>query len=157
MPEKLDRSKIAEELELMQLQEAKERLEDRAAQKNQRANRSRMVQASLEDTARRHAFMQSRCAHRKGGKGVAMLFQGNDANFAVVKHILSHGPMLVVCQRCWKVWLPPNKALNRKGATPEDRKEYKRLYEEYQWAVNLPTDNETSGTKLFEFHEEAMA
>jgi hypothetical protein len=157
MPEKLDKSKITEELEQLQLQEAKERLAESAARRNQRANRARMVQTSLESRAKREALTQSRCAHRKGGKGVGMLFQGNDANFAVVKHILSHGPLIVVCQRCSKLWEPPNKALNSRKASPEERKEYKRLWEEYQWAVNLPTDNETSGTKLFEFHSEDAA
>lgn len=157
MPERMDKSKISDELEQLQLEEARERIAEIHSKRNQRANRSRMVQASLADSAARQELLQSRCAHRKGGKGVAMLYQGNDTNFAVVKHILSHGPLIVVCQRCSKIWRPPNKALNRKGATPEERKEYRRLYEEYQWAVNLPTDNETSGTKLFEFHNEDAA
>ena len=154
MPE---RSKLTEELEQLQIEEVKERLADSAQKRNQRINRGRMVQASLEDTARRQKYLQSRCAHRKGGKGVAMLYQGNDANFAVVKHILSHGPLIVICQRCSKLWEPPDKKMNSRKATPEQRQEYKKLWEEYQWAVNLPTDNETSGTKLFEFHSEDAA
>jgi hypothetical protein len=97
--------------------------------------------------------IQNRCAHRKGGKGVAMLYQGNDSNYAVIKHTLSHGATIVVCQRCTKVWEPPPRNLIRKGATAEDRAEYKRLAEEYQWALNLPTDNEPSGTVLFAFHQ----
>lgn len=157
MPERMDKAKISDELEQLQLEEVRERIQEMRNKKTSSLNRKRMVQASLADTDMRHQLMQSRCAHRKGGKGVSMLFQGNDANYAVVKHILSHGPMLVVCQRCWKLWLPPDKAMNRKGATPEERRDYKRLYEEYQWAVNLPTDNETSGSKLFEFHTEDAA
>ena len=152
-----ERSKIAEELELLQLEEAKERLQERRDRKNQSANRRHMVQASLKDTAMRRALTQSRCVHRKGGKGVAGLFNGNDQNFAVIKHILSHGPLIVICQRCGKLWEPPDKALNAKGASSENRREYKRLWDEYQYAINLPTDNETSGSKLFEFHNEDAA
>ena len=152
-----DKTTITQELELLQLEETKERLQERRDRKNQSANRRRMVQRSLRDTNQRRALLQSRCAHRKGGKGVEMLYQGNDTNFAVIKHILSHGPLIVICQRCGKLWEPPDKALNAKGASSEDRREYKRLYQEYQWAVNLPTDNETSGSKLFEFHDEDAA
>ena len=157
MPEKLDKTKITEELELLQLEEARAQAQERRDRKNQSANRRHMVQASLRDTDKRRKYTQSRCAHRKGGKGYQELYSGNDHNFAVIKHILSHGPLIVICQRCGRLWEPPDKALNSRKAEPEDRKEYKRLWDEYQWAINLPTDNETSGTKLFEFHNEDAA
>jgi hypothetical protein len=86
-----------------------------------------------------------------------MLYQGNDPNYAVIKHTLSHGPVIVVCQRCTKVWEPPPRELVAKGATPEMRAEYRGLLEQYRWALNLPTDNEPSGTVLFAFTEEPAA
>ncbi len=83
------------------------------------------------------------------GKGVEMLSRGNDHNYAVVKHQLCHGPIIIICQRCSKVVEPPPLELNTKKATAEQKAEYRRLYEEYQWWLNLPTDNEMSGTQLF--------
>jgi hypothetical protein len=78
-----------------------------------------------------------------------MLSHGSDHHYAVIKHQLSHGPIIVVCQRCTKIVEPPDPALNARKATTEQKAEYKRLYEEYQWWLNLPTDNEMSGTQLF--------
>lgn len=74
-----------------------------------------------------------------------MLARGNDHNYAVVKHQLCHGPIIIICQRCWHVEEPPDQALNRRGATAEQKAEYKKLYERYQWWLNLPTDNVMSG------------
>jgi len=65
--------------------------------------------------------------------------------------------MLVCCIRCGRLWEPPDPALNTRKASAEDKALYKRLYAEYQWAVNLPTDNETSGTQLFVFTTEQVA
>ena len=151
MPEeRMNKQKITDEMEQLQLEEMREKISVMRSTKAQKQSRIANLQKSLKDTADRKRLIQSRCAHRKGGKGVQMLFQGNDANFAVVKYTLSHGPTIVVCQRCIRVWEPPDRKLNRRGASAEERAEYKRQWEEYQWAMNLPTDNEPGGTKLFE-------
>jgi hypothetical protein len=152
-----DRSKITEQLEQLQLEEALATAEDRRSRKVERKTRVAGIERSLKDGKAKQAEIQSRCAHRKGGKGVAMLYQGNDSNYAVIKHTLSHGPLIVLCQRCAKVWEPPPRELAAKSATPEQRAEYRRLLQDYQWAVNLPTDNEPSGTVLFAFNEEPAA
>jgi hypothetical protein len=148
-----DRGKVNEELQDLQLEEAREQAQDRRNRRTERAGRALAVEASLKADRGRQRDIQSRCAHRKGGKGVSMLYQGNDSNYAVIKHTLSHGPVIVVCQRCTKVWEPPPRELMRKAATAEERAEYKQLAGAYQWALNLPTDNEPSGTVLFAFHE----
>jgi hypothetical protein len=144
MPEKLNRESIMSELEQLQLEETRERVEqmrrNRAARLARHANRQRDIQSSNA----RIAAQQAACWHKKGGKGVEMLSHGNDANYAVIKHTLSHGPLIVICQRCNKMWEPPAKELRK-----QDPARYKVLYDEYMWAVNLPTDNESSGTQLF--------
>jgi hypothetical protein len=150
----LDKSKVNDELEQLQLEEARDNAERRRNTRNDRANRVRMIETALKNGEALQKSIQSRCAHRKGGKGIAMLFQGNDANYAVVKHTLSHGPTIVLCQRCAKVWAPPPRIWNRKGATAEQKAAYRQLAMDYQWALNLPTDNEPSGTVLFAFHNE---
>jgi hypothetical protein len=144
MPEKLNRDQIMSELEQLQLEETRERVAEirqrRAAKAARSSNRQRDI-AAANDLQRRRV---ANCWHKKGGKGVALLPHGNDANYAVVKHTLSHGPQIVICQRCSNIWEPPPIELRKSNP-----KEYKRLYDEYQWAMNLPTDNEPSGTQLF--------
>jgi hypothetical protein len=140
-----------EQLEQLQIAELLEQASERAAKRADRVSRGRMTERSLRNTAAAQRDIRSRCAHKKGGKGASMLFQGNDSNYAVVKHTLSHGPTIVICQRCSNVWEPPNEKLRAKGATLEMRKEYMLQATEYNKALNFPTDNEPSGTVLFSF------
>jgi hypothetical protein len=150
--QRLDARKINDELEQLQLEETRERVAQIRRLRAVRENRMKTRQAALEKNNAIQRASEEGCAHRKGGKGKEMWFAGNDHNYAVVKHILSHGPMIVLCQRCSKLWTPPPTEL--RNGTAEERREYKRLYVEYQAAVNLPTDNETSGAKLFEFTQQ---
>jgi hypothetical protein len=145
----LDKSKISNELEQLQLEEMRDRIQQ---SRNRRESQRRRREAIREGLRRQNAAQDAKtadCWHKKGGKGVESLARGNDHNYAVVKHILPTGEMVVICQRCKGEWHPPNTNLNRRNATKEQKAEYKRLWEEYMWAVNLPTDNTTSGTQLF--------
>lgn len=153
----LDRKAITEELEQLQLEETRDRVTEMRHRRESLRRRAEARDTDLKDSAARQKAIQDACWHKKGGKGVTMLFQGNDHNYAVVKHTLSHGPLLVICQRCSKVWEPPNTALNTRASSKEDKALYKKLYDEYQWAVNLPTDNEPSGTQLFVITREEPA
>ena len=140
---------IREELEELQLQEAHEQAEQRKLARASKDSRIRAIELSLRRDRKNQEAIQAACVHRKGGKGTSQLYAGNDSNFAVVTHTLSHGPTIVVCQRCGKIWEPPA-ALPRK-ATPEQKAQYKIDHAEYRRALNLPTDNEPSGTILFAF------
>jgi hypothetical protein len=153
----LDKAKVTEQLEQLQLEEAIANAEARRGRAIERKTRVASIERALKEGLARQTEIQSRCAHRKGGKGVAMLYQGNDSNYAIIKHTLSHGPTVVICLRCRKLWEPPPRELGRKSATPEQHALYRRLSEEYHWAMNLPTDNEPSGTVLFAFNEEPAA
>lgn len=144
-----DRTKVMSELESLQLTEARFRVEHLQSAQRIRKTRSASVERSIRAEIEREKIKQSMCVHKKGGKGVEMIFQGNDPNYAVVKHIFPHGPMHVYCMRCGKEWKPPDAAFNRRGAPAEDKREYARLYKEYREAVNFPTDNATSGSQLF--------
>jgi hypothetical protein len=145
----LDRAKITADLEQLQLEETQERVNEmrriKAARVQRAASRERDIQRDRALTKAR----QDACWHKKGGKGVEMLLRGNDHNFAVIKHQLCHGPIIIVCQRCGKVVEPPDPALNARTATTAQKAEYKRLYDEYLVWLNLPTDNIMSGTQLF--------
>jgi hypothetical protein len=144
-----DRKTVMAELDELNLIEARYRVSHLQSTQAIRKVRQASVERSLRAEMQRETYKQANCRHRKGGKGVEMMYQGNDSNFAVIKHIYPTGPMHVYCQRCGKEWKPPDAKLNRKGASIEDRREYARLYKEYQEAINFPTDNETSGSQLF--------
>jgi hypothetical protein len=146
MPEKIT---PAQELEQLQLEETRYKIRDLRSNESMRKTRARAVESSLRADAERTAAMQARCVHKKGGKGVEMMYRGNDSNYAVIKHQLPHGPIIVVCQRCIKLWTPPDPALIAKGATVEMRRLYAKQQKEYQEALNYPTDNEMSGSQLF--------
>ena len=145
-----DRKQIQEELEELQLQEARESAEHRKLNRVQRESRIKALEASLKRDRANQERIQAACVHRKGGKGTAQLYQGNDANYSVITHTLSHGPTIVICQRCGKVWEPPE-PLPKKGVTAEMKAKYKADFIEYRRALNFPTDNEPSGTNLFQF------
>lgn len=144
-----DRKQMQDELEELQLQEARDSAEQRKLNRSQRESRIKAIEMSLRRDRANQERIQAACVHRKGGKGTAQMYQGNDPNYAVVTHTLSHGPTIVICQRCGKVWEPPP-ALPKK-ATPEQKAAYKAELFEYRRALNLPTDNEPSGTVLFGF------
>jgi hypothetical protein len=155
MPEKLDKAKIMDEMEQLQLEETRERVARLRRDKIMHIRRITDKQLQLKRNAAIEQQAQEICVHKKGGRGKENWFNGNDSDYAVVKHILSHGPMIVVCQRCGKLWEPPPVAL--RTGTPEERREYKRLYVEYRAACEFPTDNETSGARLFEIQHEGVA
>jgi hypothetical protein len=145
----LDKAKITAQLEELQLEETQERVALMRQNKEGRLIRARMRERDIQRDRALTKARQDACWHKKGGKGVEMLLRGNDHNYAVVKHQLSHGPIIIVCQRCIKIVEPPDPALNAKTATAQQKAEYKRLYDEYVVWLNLPTDNEMSGTQLF--------
>jgi hypothetical protein len=145
----LDKQKVNEQLEQLQLEEAIERSERSRADKADREARRMLVQNTILENRRQDAVRQSACAHRKGGKGVGGAYSGNDQNFAVVKHTLSaSGTTLVICMRCGKTWEPPSRKLIAKGASTKEREQYRTELTAYQWALNLPTDNEPSGAQI---------
>jgi len=141
--------RIEDELKALHLEQARFEVSALRGRENMRKTRVQAIENALKADAQRTAATISRCAHRKGGKGVEMIYRGNDSNYAVVKHQLPHGPIIVICQRCPKVWYPPDSALIGKGATAEQRRQYARELKEYTEALNYPTDNEMSGSQLF--------
>jgi hypothetical protein len=141
--------KIEDELRALHLLQARHEVSQLQGKEQMRKTRVQAIENALRADKQRTEATISRCAHRKGGKGVEMIYRGNDSNYAVIKHQLPHGPIIVICQRCPKVWYPPDAALIAKGATTEQRRQYRRELEEYTTALNYPTDNEMSGSQLF--------
>jgi hypothetical protein len=138
------------ELEQLQLEEARAAAEDRKQKRTYRMARRQAIEATIKRDNANRARIQASCQHRKGGKGTAQMYMGNDANYAVVTHHNSAGTgTIVVCQRCGKLWEPPQPL--PKKPTSEQKAQYRADYAEYRRAINFPTDNEPSGTVLFTF------
>jgi hypothetical protein len=143
----VDKMKVSEELEQLQLEEARERIAGMRAEKIDAAQRRMRVQQSLMDTRHMEDIRHAGCAHKKGGKGVEGLYRGNDANYAVHKHTLSStGVTIVICIRCSMIWEPPKPL--PKGASQKEREAYRKQLADYRWALALPTDNEPSGNQV---------
>lgn len=138
------------ELELLQLQELREAAEQRRSARASQARQRRTVAMALQMTLNAQRNLHSRCAHKKGGKNLDQFFDGNDSNYAVIKHTLSHGPTIVLCQRCQNLWEAP--AQLHADASPAQIRQWEDEMRAYRAALALPTDNEPSGAVLFDFH-----
>lgn len=140
---------VMAELEALNLEKARREVAILRSEEAMRKVRRDSTEMSLRAEAQADAIRHANCWHKKGGNGVENLFRGNDNNYAVVKHILPTGELMVVCQRCGCQWHPPDRALLARGAPVEDRKLYAVQMAEYQRAVAFPTDNTTSGSQIF--------
>lgn len=150
-PKKL--SSVEEELQYTELEFKKLQLEDlRSRVEKEKERRAEIVrvhmaqQRSIDDANRQIQSEQEFCKHRKGGKNLQGILNGNDSDYSVINHTYPWGQGVVICTRCGKTVHEP---MDRKSKT---FKEEMKLYKE--WA-NFPTDNEPSGTTLFKFERVA--
>lgn len=148
---------IDEQLKAIQLQHAVLELEDLTNRvQNERERRAAIVRAhkatqeSIDQADRDKAREQGTCRHKKGGKNMEGILNGNDANYSVIKHTYPWGVTAVHCTRCGKEWWPAPAAM--KKANPAA---YKQQQREYVEALNLPTDNEPSGSLMFSISYES--
>lgn len=139
-----NKENVQAELEALNLEKMRREVSILRSDEAMRRIRRDATEMSLRAEAEADAARHAGCWHKKGGNGIENLFRGNDANYAVVKHILPDGVLIVVCQRCGCLWKPPEKALLK-----SDRKAYVEQMAEYQKAVSFPTDNTTSGSQIF--------
>lgn len=146
---------IDDELKVLQLEEAREVAQGRKQKRMSRESKVKAIEFSLKRDRTQMERTQAACVHRKGGKGKDGIYNGNDQNYAVITHTLSHGPTIVVCQRCGKIWEPPLRP--SKKATAEVKAQFREDYNEYRRALSLPTDNEPSGTVLFAINDDYEA
>lgn len=113
----------------LELEDLRNRVEKERAHRAQVRKSSEQCEAELNLAKVREAQLQSACPHRKGGKNLEGLWNGNSSDYSVVKHVLPWGEMIVLCTRCIKIWRP--------GDT------------DYAQALRFPTDNENTSASLF--------
>lgn len=130
---KLDLEAKAVDLEYkrLQMEDTKLRLERERATRSRAKTISDRQEADRDAERRSNAALQARCPHRKGGKDLEGLKNGNDADYCVIKHTYPTGVRTVTCQRCGKEWRPGVKG--------------------YREAINFPTDNTESSAGVFTF------
>ena len=131
------------------LQDIKERLDERELKRETKRQRSLTNGATLSQLAHENEAAQKRCNHRKGGNGAAGVIagQGDDSNYAVLKHTFANGDMWVRCLRCGKTWKPP---VRDQYKTEEA---YLAAVAQYEAAINFQTRNVPSGAVQFRFSD----
>ncbi|HEV1286535.1 MAG TPA: hypothetical protein VNU44_14535 [Bryobacteraceae bacterium] len=104
------------------------------------------AEKSLQDQRQEFARQMQVCNHKKGGKGDDLKNKnGNDPNYAVIKHQYPWGEWAVICTRCPAEWRPGDTEKNH-----VTRISFKTAFE---W----PTDNTSSGSALFRIPDERLA
>lgn len=143
----------ARKLELLEreanLQDVKERLAERELKRADRGQKAKTNGQVLAQNKAAETQAQARCNHQKGGNGAAGVIggQGDDSQYAVLKHTFANGDMWVRCLRCGQTWKPVKKEW---FANVED---YVTALTEYQTAVKFQTRNSPSASIPFRFSD----
>ena len=126
----LESKKLALEMQQLEYIDLKNRVQKIKDQAQRQAVTHQTVEDALADKDRQTKNRQEACTHRKGGKGYEGLCgNGQDSMYAIARHRMANGEIIVLCLRCQKVW---------------DRKDA-----EYNQALRFPTDNEMSESCQF--------
>lgn len=144
------------------LQDLQERLDERQIKRENKRQRSIINGSTLKSLAQNDAAAQQRCNHKKGGNGAQGVVggQGDDPQYAVLKHKFCNGDTWVRCLRCGKTWKPPIESdfyFDAKGnsVAPKDGKFRAEAFEEakreYREALAYQTRNVPSGSVMFQF------
>ena len=131
------------------LQDLQERLAERELKRENKRQRSLTNGQTLKQLATNDLAAQKRCNHRKGGNGAQGVVggQGDDSQYAVLKHTFANGDMWVRCLRCGKTWKPPIEEAFKTEA------EFLAAVVVYETAKNFQTRNVASGSCQFRFSD----
>ena len=145
----LEEKRLTVEAAKANLQDTRERLDERQLKRGILASRSKTNGATLSALAANAKKTQNRCNHKKGGNGIPGYVggQGNDSHYAVMKHTMCWGDVWVRCMRCGKTWKPPVRKFY------ESEEEYLKDYVEYQAALNFQTNNTGSSSYQFRYSD----
>lgn len=132
------------EMKRVTLELNKEKLQELHDARERRRMKMAKQEQDLRENQRIKDARQRNCKHKKGGRNKEGFAKGNSANYAVIQHTYPAGETIVLCQRCDKEWRMP--AIQLKATDPAA---YERQLREYRIALEWPTDNEPSGTRLF--------
>jgi hypothetical protein len=146
----METAKLQLEQQKMAFEDLKYRVENERNRRMVIQLQHKNAQDTLAQANRDIIASQSSCKHKKGGKNLAGILNGNSENYSIWKHTYPWGATQVICSRCGKQWNKP--ALALRAIAPA---QYKREMEVYNTVINWPTDNEPSGSVLFTFERNA--
>jgi hypothetical protein len=135
-------------------QDIEERLAEREMKRETKRQRSITNGTTLRQIAASTKAAQDHCNHKKGGSGAEGFIggQGDDSQYAVMKHRYQNGDVWVRCLRCGKTWKPPVESeFTVKGKF--DQAAYDEALHEYEKAVAFQTRNQMSGSIQFRFSD----
>lgn len=151
--EQLDRraAVVRARKEEMDLQDIKERLDERSTKRNNKSQEFFSRGRELVRTKRSQEQVEAVCRHQKGGRGnePGGFLRGNDANHSLIKHTLPTNELWVRCSRCGKTWRP--RFRDEFSVGTEGDIAFTKAKEEYIWAVQANTDNSPSGSITFQW------
>jgi hypothetical protein len=145
----LEEKRLTVEAAKANLQDTRERLDERQLKRGVLASRSKTNGATISALAANAKKVQNRCNHKKGGNGIPGYVggQGNDSNYAVMKHTMCWGDTWIRCMRCGKTWKPPVEKFF------DSKEEYIKEFAEYQAALNYQTNNSGSSSYQFRYSD----
>lgn len=145
----LEAKRLEVEYQKANLVDMQERLQERELKRENSRARGRINGEVLASTKANHDRVMERCNHRKGGNGQAGVVsgQGDDSQYAVLKHTFPNGDMWVRCLRCGKTWKPPVESVY------PTKEAYLKDVAEYHAAVNFSTRNVPSSSIAFKFSD----
>ena len=134
---------VTRELQVLQLEELRMSLNQKKAVIEMRKINSEAQELQLRKSREDVRRLQAACNHRKGGKDKAGIGNGNDSDYAVIKHTYPNMGPSVLCQRCQMDW--------RRGTTERvlhtGEPNHTRI--SFETAMAWPTDNEPSSATFF--------
>ena len=140
-------AKLEMEHRTAELQDAREKLDERKMKRETNASRFRSHGQNIQQDKDNRAAQQRICNHKKGGDGAKGVVggQGQDTQYAIIRHRVANGDIWVRCLRCAKLWKPPVKSAHK---TTES---YNAAFEKYNEALVFPTRNQMSTGQQFQW------
>lgn len=139
----LDADAIELEWKQLQIEELREKIQQRQEHRERLEAMRRKQLADFEKAQELIAARQKVCKHRKGGKDNRFA-NGNDNNYCVIRNTYPTGQIVIMCTRCFKEVPRPDPRTRR--TDPDYDKKF-ALWREWD---GFPTDNSPSGGKIFE-------
>jgi hypothetical protein len=146
----LEEKQLAVKFQKANLVDMEERLAERELKRESRRQDAQSKGAALSVKAKNEATQQSNCNHKKGGNGAQGVVggQGDDSQYAVLKHTFANGDTWVRCLRCGKTWKPPVKSDFKNNAEG-----YTAAMNVYKAALQFQTRNVPSKGIVFSYGE----
>lgn len=145
----LESAKLKLELDKANLVDMRERLAERELKRESIRQEAYTKGATIRATKDGEARQQAHCNHKKGGNGAQGVVggQGDDSQYAVLKHTFANGDTWVRCLRCGKTWKPPIKYRYASGV------DFEAALAIYKEALNFQTRNVPSKGVIFQFSD----